>query len=287
MLSIGYIIISARLAGDIADKLLERLSSNPIRLCMFCLRLDDEFHVDELLWYFTVIKLQQDAETASILYELDAWEYYRQQASILATGDNRLQEIHIYSSITDVPCIVYCQNKKRFSREFTHSGVPFVSDIRYHLVLEKVKSAHIDVVAVDAASRVSKEEQLLIGTLGLDKKGDICLQGALSEIRMLITEETVIRSGIYCDSNTVIVRCVMEPYKESVRCLEIGHPPACVFMDLPDFFGGKLTNQETKALEDRMKLRGTVDSEQWIVISDIHLDNDAVLESFESLLKSM
>lgn len=57
-------------------------------------------------------------------------------------------------------------------------------------------------------------------------------------------------------------------------------------MDLPDFFGGKLTNQETKALEDRMKLRGSMDSEQWIVISDIHLDNDAVLESFESLLKS-
>lgn len=76
------------------------------------MRLDDEFHVDELLWYFTVIKLQQDAETASILDELDAWEYYRQQASILATGDNRLQEIHVYSSITDVPCIVYCQNKK-------------------------------------------------------------------------------------------------------------------------------------------------------------------------------
>lgn len=88
-----------------------------------------------------------------------------------------------------------------------------VSLLRYLMMLQKVKSAHIDVVAVDAASRVSKEEQLLIGTLGLDKKGDICLQGALSEIRMLITEETVIRSGIYCDSNTVIVRCVMEPYK--------------------------------------------------------------------------
>ncbi|GIX64254.1 DNA polymerase epsilon subunit 2 [Babesia caballi] len=263
--------------------LLEVLTAKPLR----AIRLDESLEVDGYLWNFVVLQLLQADYNGDITRELKEWPFYRDKAKFLASAGAPIQEVYIYNAMRDIPTIVYCRNKKKFLRESVPSSTSHVAEIRYELVLEKSRSEFMRIATVDAVSHVSKGEQTVIGTIGIDKKGGISLKGTLSELQLCISDDTVIKSGVYCAGSTVIVEGIMEPYKESLRCISISHPPLAAKMDLPDFFGGNVTRQEQSALELRMahqvECGGT---EQWVIISDIHFDNDATLEAFETLLDS-
>ncbi|KAK1442876.1 hypothetical protein BgAZ_303940 [Babesia gibsoni] len=275
--------VNQRLRNDILEELLERLTNSPSRL----LCLDDTLEVDEFLWNLTVVLLQQDPNCENIVNVLENWSIHKKKANLEKTKTGNHDEIYIYNVTKDIPSIVYCKNKKKFSREFIQGATTLVSEIRYQLVLEKTKAVHPDVLPVDAISRVTKGEQVLVGVIGLDKKGELCLQGFLSELRMILDDATVLQSGIYCEGSTVIVRCLVEPYKDAIRCIEVTHPPMHVDIELPDFFGGRLTHNDHRVLEMAMaqKVKAGI-SEQWIIISDVHLDNDATIKMLEDVFNS-
>ncbi|EDO06425.2 DNA polymerase alpha/epsilon subunit B family protein [Babesia bovis T2Bo] len=246
--------------------------------------LESGLKVDIYLWNYVVNELSKGVDVTNVLTGVYNWSYYQEKLKIESNLD-RTQEVFIYNVLKDVPMIHYSRNKKKFTCDFTPNDSSSVVEIRYELALEKIKRSNIHVTTVDAISRSCTTEQNIVGILGLDKKGDMSLKGALTQLRLIITDETIICSGIYCPCNTVIVRGVIEPYTDSIRCIEIKQPPPFIDIDVPDCFGGTLTRDNVLYLERRFQHKfehGA--SERWVVLSELFLDNEDVLNSFEVLL---
>ncbi|CDR95350.1 hypothetical protein BBBOND_0205080 [Babesia bigemina] len=256
--------------SDDLTKLLKVLTTNSIR----SVQLDEGLNVDGYLWNFTVSQLQRADYNGNLLEDLDAWPLYRERARLEASTGTPIRDVFIYNVLRDMPRIVFCRNKK-------------VPEIRHQLVLEKTRTTSLHMKSVDSASRVSNKEQVVIGILGVDRKGDISIKGTLSQLRLVITPDTSIEHGIYCHSCTVIVHGIMDPYKEAIRCTEIKHPPFAVETEIPDFFGGNVSLKEQSAFESRMTiLKEGGGSERWVVMADLHLDVKGTLDSLEILLDS-
>ncbi|GFE54775.1 DNA polymerase epsilon subunit [Babesia ovis] len=265
---------------DSLRQLLDAITSNPLRSVV----LDTGLEVDIFLWNFVVLELSKATDTAQILQKIESWPYYLQKVKIESpledTGD-----VFVYNALKDIPTLHFCRNKRKFTRDFTPSDTSAVIEIRHELALEKCRRSSTNIATVDAVSRASKKEQLIIGIIGLDKKGDMSLKGTLTQLRLVFTDDTIINTGIYCTNNTVIVRGIMEPYKEAIRCIEIKHPPPLVDIEMPECFGGRMTKDDLLYIERRMshKIEHGA-SERWLILSDLHLDCEETLNSFAQLL---
>ncbi|GBE61449.1 DNA polymerase epsilon subunit 2 [Babesia ovata] len=269
------------LIEDELSKLLDVLTTNSIR----SVQLDEGLNVDGYLWNFTVLRLQQADYNGNLLSDIAAWQFYRERGRLETASSTHVRDLFIYNVMRDLPRIVFCRNKKKFFREFGSTSHLQIPEIRHQLVLEKTRPSLLHVTSVDAAPRASNNEQLVIGILGVDRKGDISIKGTLSQLRLVITPDTVIEHGIYCHSCTVIVRGVMDSYKDAIRCIEIRHPPPMVKTEIPDFFGGNISLTDQCVFESRMSLlKEGGGSERWVVIADLHLDVKGAVDSFEMLL---
>ncbi|AFZ79136.1 hypothetical protein BEWA_019820 [Theileria equi strain WA] len=312
--------INPEVAGRFADvngEILTQITPNK-----YTLYLEDDFMVDSRIWYYLISKLSDvtspesgKINISSILEGLQSFIIFEEQNKFISDVEKRFgpdfhvlhkDGIHIYHAINDIPKIVFSINKRKFIKQFVQDSddtytIEDVCNIRYELLFERSRGFNynawfnnapnisIKLLPVDSVSMSSKDTQLLIGNLGHTKDGELCLQGTLIELSIVISENCKIANGIYCDGQVVIIYGTMKVYENIFHVDGILHPPITLKNELSslDFFGGKLDNNTLAIYRDYTSFssfRGI--NTNWIIISNLYLDKTNTIETLEHLFDS-
>ncbi|UKJ90258.1 DNA-directed DNA polymerase [Theileria orientalis] len=293
---------------------------------LYTLQFDIDSFVDSRIWNHLVSKLYGRKSSAvdvayidAMLEEIKNSELYKNQNEFMldiktkfGSGvlKNGIDGVYIYNALKDVPRVYYSVKKQKFLSSFKKEDseiepqgdlIERICSIRYQLLFERCRGynfnewlgidshTNIMLVPVDSVSFSSKGAQLLIGNLAKSKEGDLCIQGCLVEMKIRMSKDCKISNGIYCYGQVVIIFGTMLPFDNVFNVQSLTHPPLTNKNNLShlNLFGGLHSPMELAMFKECLNLPSLKNiGSKWVIISDLHLDRAANIQSLEKLFNS-
>eukprot|EP00921_Rhytidocystis_pertsovi_P008514 GHVQ01013944.1.p1 GENE.GHVQ01013944.1~~GHVQ01013944.1.p1 ORF type:complete len:166 (+),score=19.93 GHVQ01013944.1:237-734(+) len=106
---------------------------------------------------------------------------------------------------------------------------------------------------VDAVKHSEPNVQHLLGVLGTDEDGNLCLEGTTMFLRVVFDENCVVGAGVYCDGHIVIAAGKLK-HNKTFWIEEMVHPPRDfeaegVAGDCLDLFGGEMSEADVRSIQ--------------------------------------
>lgn len=223
--------------------------------------------------------------------------------------------VKVYNIFLDLSHFYYDEKKMKFIRKKkvasfenyneyidANADVEFY-ELKYHLITKKTKGhpsvifwsdavndIHIKdktiVVTVDAVKLTNVEHQHIIGILGLNRDGDLVVQGIRNEIKLFINKNCIINPGIYCTGHIILLQGKMKLANKTFYVTELMHPPRDFDdeLSMEDMFYEFESEHEKQEISDYELIVKSNDKKQnWIIMHDIFLDNPSTFETLEKM----
>eukprot|EP00922_Rhytidocystis_sp_ex-Travisia-forbesii_P038447 GHVS01057271.1.p1 GENE.GHVS01057271.1~~GHVS01057271.1.p1 ORF type:complete len:396 (+),score=53.27 GHVS01057271.1:46-1188(+) len=143
----------------------------------------------------------------------------------------------------------------------------------------------------DAVNFADTTLQHLLGFLGRDNDGVLCLQGARMRIHITFEQECVFGSGMYCDGHIVIAAGRFKKDRK-FWVTELSHPlrdAKCErsIHDCLDLFGGSLSDDDMTRLNEFEWLEKHSERlPSWVAVEEVYLDSAETMKCLDMLFSS-
>ncbi|GAW83718.1 hypothetical protein, conserved [Plasmodium gonderi] len=202
----------------------------------------------------------------------------------------------------------FFKKKKRDSIENYNNYIDANTDVefyelKYHLLIKKAKGhasvlfwsdalneIHIKnktiITSVDAIKLTNTGHQHIIGILGLDRDGDIVIQGIRNQIKLFLNKDCQINHGLYCIGHIILVQGRMKLLNKTFYVAEIMHPPRNYEDERneEDLFYDFENEKEKKEVEEyEIIVKQNEKNQNWIIMHDVYLDSPYTFEILEKM----
>ncbi|SBT82674.1 DNA polymerase epsilon subunit B, putative [Plasmodium ovale] len=237
------------------------------------------------------------------------------QESIKVYKEKYHDGIKVYNTFLDLSHFYYDEKKMKFLKkkkkesvenynEYINSNtdVEFY-DLKYHLLIKKTKGhpsvlfwsdaineIHIRdktiITSVDAIKLTNTGHQHIVGILGLNRDGDLVIQGIRNEIKLFINKSCVINHGIYCIGHIILVQGRMKLSNKTFYATEIMHPPRNYDDEKNEedlFYDFENEKEKKEISEYEIIVKSNDKNQNWIIMHDIYLDNPYTFEILDKM----
>ncbi|SBS91122.1 DNA polymerase epsilon subunit B, putative [Plasmodium malariae] len=223
--------------------------------------------------------------------------------------------VKVYNTFLDLCHFYYDEKKMKFLKKKKVDSVENYNEyinantdvefyeLKYHLLTKKTKGhpsvlfwsdavneIHIKdktiITSVDAVKLTNTGHQHIIGILGLNRDGELVIQGIRNEVKLFINNNCVINHGIYCIGHIILVQGRMKLLNKTFYATEIMHPPRNYEDEKleEDLFYGFENEKEKKEIKEYEIIVKSNDKKQnWVVMHDVYLDNPYTFEILEKM----
>ncbi|SBS88737.1 DNA polymerase epsilon subunit b, putative, partial [Plasmodium ovale curtisi] len=237
------------------------------------------------------------------------------QESIKVYKEKYHDGIKVYNTFLDLSHFYYDEKKMKFLKkkkkesvenynEYINSNtdVEFY-DLKYHLLIKKTKGhpsvlfwsdaineIHIRdktiITSVDAIKLTNTGHQHIVGILGLNRDGDLVIQGIRNEIKLFINKSCLINHGIYCIGHIILVQGRMKLSNKTFYATEIMHPPRNYDDEKNEedlFYDFESEKEKKEISEYEIIVKSNDKNQNWIIMHDIYLDNPYTFEILDKM----
>ncbi|CZT99502.1 hypothetical protein PFAG_04009 [Plasmodium falciparum Santa Lucia] len=223
--------------------------------------------------------------------------------------------IKIYNTFLDISHFYYDGKKMKFLKKQkndsiqnyneyinAHTDVEFY-ELKYHLLSKKIKGhpsvlfwsdaineIHIKdktiITSVDSIKLTNTGHQHIIGILGLNRDGELVIQGIRNEVKLFINQSCIINNGIYCIGHIILLQGRMKLLNKTFYVTEIMHPPRNYDDEKNEediFYDFENENEKKEIGEYEIIVRNNDKKQNWIIMHDIYLDNPSTFEILEKM----
>ncbi|EUD66056.1 DNA polymerase epsilon subunit 2 [Plasmodium inui San Antonio 1] len=223
--------------------------------------------------------------------------------------------IKVFNCFVDLSHFFYDEKKIKFIKkkktDFVENYNNYIDantevefyELKYHLLTKKAKGhssvlfwsdalneIHIKnktiITSVDAIKLTNTGHQHVIGILGLNRDGDMVIQGIRNEIKLFLTRECMINHGLYCIGHVILVQGRMRLANKTFYAAEIMHPPRNFEEERNEedmFYDFENEKQKKEVEEYEIIVRKNDKKKNWIIMHDVYLDNPYTFEVLDKM----
>ncbi|CAD2114126.1 DNA polymerase epsilon subunit B, putative [Plasmodium vinckei] len=237
------------------------------------------------------------------------------QETIKLYKDKYQDGIKVYNTFLDLSHFYYDEKRMRFLKKKKEGSIENYNeyinanadvefyDLKYHILSKKTKGhpsilfwsdaineIHIKdktiITSVDAVKLTNTDHQHIIGILGLNRDGDLVIQGIRNEVKLVINKSCVINHGIYCIGHVILVQGRIKLTNKTFYATEIMHPPRNYHDEKNEgdlFYNFENEKDKIGMTEYELVVKNNDKSQNWIIMHDIYLDNPYTFEILEKM----